>query len=108
MRATAISTMRPSFVRAMQPTSVAAVRATFVNNLRASLANDLRASIIVRSTPQTKAEPVTHKLKKLKNVPAELYPLFITLLIGFAAAALAISRKFLYDPAVRVNRSSSK
>ncbi|KAK9237882.1 hypothetical protein V1525DRAFT_402754 [Lipomyces kononenkoae] len=106
MRPTIISAMRPSFSRAMQPTSVAAIRASMINNMRASAANNLRQSLVVRATPQTKAEPVTHKLKKLKNVPAELYPLFAVLAIGLGAAALAISRKFLYDPAVRVNRSS--
>ncbi|KAK9487316.1 hypothetical protein V1527DRAFT_461262 [Lipomyces starkeyi] len=106
MRASINSAMRPSIGRAMQPTSVAAVRASYINNMRTSLVNNLQASNVVRSTPQTKAEPVTHKLKKLKNVPAELYPLFITLMIGIGAAGIAISRKFLYDPAVRVNRSS--
>ncbi|KAK9376230.1 uncharacterized protein V1513DRAFT_439675 [Lipomyces chichibuensis] len=106
MKASIISAMRPSFVQAMRPTSVAAIRASYINNLRASLVSNLQASNVVRSTPQTKAEPVTHKLKKLKNVPAELYPLFITLLIGLGAAGVAVSRKFLYDPSVRVNRSS--
>ncbi|KAK9368018.1 hypothetical protein V1509DRAFT_640257 [Lipomyces kononenkoae] len=98
MRPTIISAMRPSLLRAMQPTSVAAVRASMVNNMR--------ASVVVRVSPQTKAEPVTHKLKKLKNVPAELYPLFIVLGIGLGAAAVAVARKFLYDPSVKVYRGS--
>ncbi|KAK9477266.1 hypothetical protein V1514DRAFT_334337 [Lipomyces japonicus] len=66
---------------------------------------NVRSSAFVRyASTQNNAETPTKKLRGLKDVPAELYPLFITVALGLTAAGIAIFRKFVYDPAVKVNR----
>ncbi|KAK9458235.1 hypothetical protein V1511DRAFT_492086 [Dipodascopsis uninucleata] len=75
--------------------------------LRASRVSAARSALNMMKY-STKAETPSSKMKKLKEIPAELYPLFFTLGCGILAAAVALSRKLLYDPAVRVARSNEK
>ncbi|KAK9467870.1 hypothetical protein V1512DRAFT_260263 [Lipomyces arxii] len=94
-----VSALRPAALASMRPSAVAAMRPTLVRNMR--------SSAVARATPSNStAQTPTKKALKLKDVPAELYPLFVTLAIGLGAAGIAIYRKFMFDPAVRVNRSA--
>ncbi|KAK9448169.1 uncharacterized protein V1518DRAFT_419861 [Limtongia smithiae] len=98
--------MRSAVLRSVvRPSTAASFRMAQSHNARASLIAGFRTNAILRSDAKPATTP-TSKLEKLKAVPAELYPLFIALVIGLGAAGVAIGRKFLYDPSVRLNRSS--
>ncbi|KAK7208170.1 hypothetical protein BZA70DRAFT_38089 [Myxozyma melibiosi] len=98
--------MRPTALAAMRPTSSAAFRMAYANNMRATMVNSFRTNAILRNAAHGKSESQpTSKLAKVKNIPAELYPLLFAVLVALGAAAYGITRKFLYDPQVKLNRS---
>ncbi|KAK9459870.1 uncharacterized protein V1516DRAFT_678232 [Lipomyces oligophaga] len=89
---------------AARPAANSAFRNMYANQIRAASVRNFHSSFIVRADKSI-AQP-TSKLAKLKDMPAELYPLAIVLLAALGFAAYGIGLKLLYDPGVKVNRSS--
>ncbi|KAK1245296.1 hypothetical protein MKX08_004925 [Trichoderma sp. CBMAI-0020] len=50
---------------------------------------------------------VSQRLRKLKQMPAELYPLFVVVGFALGAAAYSCSRKFFVDKNLRLSRQGA-
>ncbi|KAK9379546.1 uncharacterized protein V2V93DRAFT_381555 [Kockiozyma suomiensis] len=92
--------MRASALAAMRPSSTATFRAAYANNMRATMVNNMRTTMVLRAAHGKSTAQPTSKLAKVKDVPAELYPLLIAVLVALGAAGYGIMRKFLRDPSV--------
>ncbi|KAF3069565.1 hypothetical protein TsFJ059_007700 [Trichoderma semiorbis] len=50
---------------------------------------------------------VSQRLRKLKQIPAELYPLFVVVGFALGAAAYSTTRKFFVDKNLRLARQGA-
>ncbi|KAK4070104.1 uncharacterized protein Triagg1_6525 [Trichoderma aggressivum f. europaeum] len=55
----------------------------------------------------TKGHTVSQRLRKLKQIPAELYPLFVVVGFALGAAAYSTTRKFFVDKNLRLARQGA-
>ncbi|KAM5351983.1 hypothetical protein ACJ41O_004706 [Fusarium nematophilum] len=50
---------------------------------------------------------ISQRLRKLKQIPPELYPLAVVVAFGLGAATYSISRKFIVDKNLRLSRQGA-
>ncbi|KAF2862590.1 hypothetical protein K470DRAFT_268917 [Piedraia hortae CBS 480.64] len=54
------------------------------------------------------AHTVSQRLRKIKNMPAELWPLAIIMTIAVTAAGFSLTRKLFSDKTLRLNRQGGE
>ena len=79
--------------------------------LRARATQLREASQAARDAPGTDSQPghtVSQRLRKLKQIPAELIPLGIVIAAALIAAVYSMGRKLAVDKTLRLNRTGKQ
>ncbi|KAH7090339.1 hypothetical protein FB567DRAFT_589741 [Paraphoma chrysanthemicola] len=98
-------------VLAMQPTRMMAMRATQPMLMRASPQLFMRQTLRMRSpTPKEEhgAHTVSQRIRQLKNIPTEIWPLIVVLGVAVVMAIVSLIRKLFVDKTLRLNRQGKR
>ncbi|KAH7075799.1 hypothetical protein BKA63DRAFT_512401 [Paraphoma chrysanthemicola] len=98
-------------VLAMQPTRMMAMRATQPMLMRASPQLFMRQTLAMRTpTPKEEhgAHTVSQRIRQLKNIPTEIWPLIVVLGVAVVMAFVSLIRKLFVDKTLRLNRQGKR
>ncbi|KAH3910221.1 hypothetical protein HBI56_078380 [Parastagonospora nodorum] len=94
-------------VLAMQPTRMMMMRPTQQAFMRASPQLVMRETLRLRSpVPKEEhgAHTVSQRIRQLKNIPTEIWPLILVLGVAVVMAAVSLVRKLWVDKTLRLKR----
>ncbi|PNP50851.1 hypothetical protein THARTR1_08472 [Trichoderma harzianum] len=100
----ALRAFRPT-ARMMRPVPVKGGPGRYVTALMLAEQLGNQAATVIDKFPQ--GHTVSQRLRKLKQIPAELYPLFVVVGFALGAAAYSSSRKFFVDKNLRLARQGA-
>ncbi|KAL6710690.1 hypothetical protein ACN47E_007747 [Coniothyrium glycines] len=86
-------------MRAMQPTRALMMRQSPQLFVRQTL--QLRSPV---PKEEHGAHTVSQRIRQLKNIPTEIWPLIVVLAVAVVAAAFSITRKLWVDKTLRLKR----
>ncbi|KAF1916745.1 hypothetical protein BDU57DRAFT_517012 [Ampelomyces quisqualis] len=96
---------------AMQPTRMMMMRPTQQMFMRASPQLFMRETLRLRS-PVPKdghgAHTVSQRLRQLKNIPTEIWPLLLVLGVAVVMAIVSLLRKLFVDKTLRLTRQGKR
>jgi hypothetical protein len=102
-KATRALSMQPTRMMAMQPTRMMAMRQSPQLFMRQTMA--LRKPV---PKEEHSAHTVSQRLRQLKNIPTEIWPLIIVLGVAVGMAFFSITRKLWVDKTLRLKRQGKQ
>ncbi|KAH6870034.1 hypothetical protein BKA58DRAFT_401615 [Alternaria rosae] len=110
-KATRALSMQPTRMMAMQPTRMAAMQPTRMMAMRQSPQLFMRQTMGLRNpVPKEEhgAHTVSQRIRQLKNIPTEIWPLIFVLAIAVGMAIFSIFRKLWVDKTLRLKRQGKQ
>ncbi|EMD64163.1 hypothetical protein COCSADRAFT_89271 [Bipolaris sorokiniana ND90Pr] len=110
-KATRALSMQPTRMMAMQPSRMMAMQTTRMMAMRQSPQLFVRQTMALRSPvpkEEHSAHTVSQRLRQLKNIPTEIWPLIVVLGVAIVMAFFSIFRKLWVDKTLRLKRQGKQ